>query len=323
MADTPLRVIFMGTAELACPSLAALSQWGGSEVVSVVTQPDRPRGRKLQLQPSCVKQCAEKLGLPLQQPRTLRDDAAFDTLAALEPDLIIVAAYGQILPSAVLDLPPHGCLNVHASILPRYRGAAPIQWALLNGDNETGVTIMRMDAGLDTGDIVTEARTPIGAHDNSQTLHDRLAEMGAELLIKTVPGYVSGDIVPQPQTEEGASHARKIRKADGRMNWEAPAHELLRRIRAFTPWPGAFTELPAQEERLLKIWEAEVMDGDGPAGEVIVADESGIVVACGEQALRLTTVQRNGGKRMAAADFLRGCQLKPGMVLGEAVSNAP
>ena len=313
----------MGTAELACPSLAALFEWEGSDVVSVVTQPDRPRGRKLQLQPSCVKQCAEKLGLPALQPETLRDDAAFNTLATFEPDLIVVAAYGQILPSAILDLPPHGCLNVHASILPRYRGAAPIQWALLNGDKETGVTIMRMDAGLDTGDIVTEARTPIGTHDNSQTLHDRLAEMGAELLIKTVPGYVSGNIVPQPQPKEGVSHARKIRKADGRINWDAPAHELLRCIRAFTPWPGAFTELPAREERLLKIWEAEVMDGGGPAGEVIVADESGIVVACGEQALRVTTVQRGGGKRMAAADFLRGCPLKSGMLLGGATSDAP
>ncbi len=313
----------MGTAELACPSLVALSQWEGSDVISVVTRPDRPRGRKLQLQPSCVKQCAEELGLPLQQPETLRDDVVFNTLVALEPDLVVVAAYGQILPSAVLDLPPHGCLNIHASILPRYRGAAPIQWALLNGDNETGVTIMRMDAGLDTGDIVTEARTPIGTHDNSQTLHDRLAEMGAELLIKTVPGYVSGNIVPQPQPKEGVSHARKIRKADGRINWDAPAHELLRCIRAFTPWPGVFTELPAREERLLKIWEAEVMDGGGPAGEVIVSDESGIVVACGEQALRVTTVQRGGGKRMAAADFLRGCPLKSGMLLGGATSDAP
>ena len=312
----------MGTAGLACPSLVALSVWGGSDVVSVVTQPDRPRGRKLQLQPSCVKQCAEKLGLPLQQPETLRDDVAFYALAVLEPDLIVVAAYGQILPSAVLDLPPHGCLNVHASILPRYRGAAPIQWALLNGDNETGVTIMRMDAGLDTGDIVAEARTPIGLHDNSQTLHDRIAEMGAELLIKTVPGYVSGDIIPQPQPEEGASHARKIRKADGRMNWGAVAHELLWRIRAFTPWPGAFTELPVKEQRLLKIWEAEVMDGDGSAGEVVVADESGIVVVCGEQALRLTAVQRDGGKRMTAADFLRGCPIKSGMLFGETTFDA-
>ena len=313
----------MGTAELACPSLVALNECKGIDVVSVVTQPNRPRGRKLQSQPSSVKQCAEDLNLPIQQPETLRDRGVFSTLLVLEPDLIVVAAYGQILPTAVLDLPSHGCLNIHASILPKYRGAAPIQWALLNGDNETGVTIMLMDAGLDTGDIVSEARTPIGSHDNSQTLHDRLAEMGAELLVKTVPGYVSGEIVPEPQPEEGSSHARKIKKVDGRMNWGEPAHGLLRRIRAFTPWPGAFTELPSQEQRLLKIWEADVMDGDGPAGEVIVADESGIVVACGEQALRLTIVQRDGGKRMAVADFLRGCSLEPGMVLGEPISEDP
>ncbi len=306
----------MGTAELACPSLVALSEWEGSDIVTVVTQPDRPKGRKLQLQPSYVKQCAEKLGLPLQQPETLRNNVAFDALAVLKPDLIVVAAYGQILPSAVLDLPPHGCLNVHASILPRYRGAAPIQWALLNGDKETGVTIMHMDTGLDTGDIVSVARTPIGAHDNAQTLHDRLSEMGAELLIKSVPRYVSGDIATRPQPADGASLARKIRKADGRMNWEMPAHELLWRIRAFTPWPGAFTDLPTNEKCILKIWEAEIIDGDGPAGEVILADESGIVVACGEQALRLTIVQRNGAKRMAVSDFLRGCSLEAGLVLG-------
>lgn len=310
----------MGTAELACPSLVALHECEVTDMVSVVTQPDRPRGRKLQSRPSLVKQCAEELNLPVQQPETLRDSGAFDALAALRPDLIVVAAYGQILPLAVLDLPSHGCLNVHASVLPKYRGAAPIQWALLNGDNDTGVTIMKMDAGLDTGDIVAEVRTLIGTHDNAQTLHDRLAEMGAELLVKTVPGYVSGEIVPEPQPEGGMSYARKIKKSDGRMIWGKPAYELLRCIRAFTPWPGAFTELPSEEQRILKIWEAEVLEGNGPAGEVIVADESGIVVACGEQALRLTVVQRDGSKRMAVADFLRGCSLESGMVLGEIIS---
>ena len=313
----------MGTAKLACPSLVALHEYQGIDVVSVVTQPDRPRGRKLQPQPSLVKQCAEELNLSVQQPETLRDSEAFSELSMLEPDLIVVVAYGQILPTAVLDLPSHGCLNIHASILPKYRGAAPIQWTLLNGDNEAGVTIMLMDAGLDTGDIISEARTPVGSHDNSQTLHDRLAEMGAELLIKTMPSYLSGDIVPLQQPEEGASHARKIKKEDGRMNWGEPAYELLRRIRAFTPWPGAFTELPSQEQRLLKIWEAEVVDGDGPAGEVILADESGIVVACGEQALRLTTVQRDGGKRMTVADFLRGYPRERGTVMGAAISLVP
>jgi methionyl-tRNA formyltransferase len=283
----------------------------------VVTQPDRPGGRKLQPQPSFVKQCATKLGLQAQQPSSLRDSAFFNELVSLKPDLVVVAAYGQILPLEILELPAHGCLNVHASILPQHRGAAPIQWALLNGDRETGVTIMKMDEGLDTGGMIAMARTPIGALDNAQTLHDRLAQMGADLLRKTLPGYVAGDLTPKPQLEKDASYARKIKKADGLMRWGDSAPLLIRRIRAFTPWPGAFTEMPMAEQRILKILDAKVSDGNGKEGEVILADESGIVVACGEQALRLLTVQREGSKRMAAADFLRGCPLRVGMVLGE------
>ena len=309
-------MIFMGTAELACPSLLALHEWSGAEVVSVVTQPDRPGGRKLQPRPSFVKQCANKLGLPLQQPRTLRGSEAYNELAAIEPDLVVVAAYGQILPLEILELPGHGCLNVHASILPRHRGAAPIQWALLNGDRETGVTIMQMDAGLDTGGMVAAARTPIEEHDNAQTLHDRLANMGADLLVKTVPGYLAGDLIPQPQREDDASYARKIKKADGLMRWENSAPALLRRIMAFNPWPGAFTELPMTGQRMLKILDAKVTDGKGGNGEIILVDESGIVVACGERALRLLAVQREGAKQMGTADFLRGCPLRSGMVLG-------
>jgi len=312
-----LRVIFMGTAELACPTLVALHEANDIDVVAVVTQPDRPRGRKLHLESSFVKRCAQKFNLPILQPATLRADATLETLMQLKPDLIVVTAYGQILPSAALQLPNHGCLNVHTSLLPRYRGAAPIQWALLNGDAETGVTIMLMDAGLDTGDIVALAHTQIEIYDNAQTLHDRLAKMGAELLLKIIPGYVAGDIKPVPQPVVGPSYARKILKEDGRLDWSMPANHLMRCIRAFTPWPGAYTELPLGEKRLLKIWGAEVVDGNGQAGQLIVSDESGIVVACGEQALRLTTVQREGGKRMAVTDLLRGCQLKLGMVFGK------
>ena len=310
-------MIFMGTAELACPSLSALHSWGGAKVVAVVTQPDRPGGRKLQPQPSFVKRCANKLGLPIQQPSSLRDSTAFNDLVSLKPDLVVVAAYGQILPPEILELPAHGCLNVHASILPRHRGAAPIQWALLNGDRETGVTIMQMDEGLDTGGMIAVSRTPIGALDNAQTLHDRLAQMGADLLVKSVPRFVAGDLTPKPQLEKDASYARKIKKADGLMQWDDSAPVLIRRIRAFKPWPGAFTEKPLAEQRILKILDAKVSDGNGKEGEVILADESGIVVACGEKALRLLTVQREGSKRMAAADFLRGCPLRVGMVLGE------
>jgi methionyl-tRNA formyltransferase len=306
----------MGTAELACASLIALHQWHGAEVVTVITQPDRPRGRKLQTQPSFVKNCAVEYGLPVQQPESLRNGAALDALAKLKPDLIVVTAFGQILPAAVLELPPHGCLNVHTSLLPRHRGAAPIQWAILEGDRETGVTIMQMDEGLDTGPIVAIERTTIEPSDNAQTLHDRLAAMGANLLVESLPGYLSGELQPCPQPSEGATYARKIKKTDGRIDWGERAIALLRRIRAFTPWPGAFTEMPMAELPRLKILTAEVTEGDGQNGEVIVANESGIVVACGEQSLRLKIVQREGGQQMAAAEFLRGCPLEAGTVLG-------
>ena len=306
----------MGTAELACASLIALHQWHGAEVVAVVTQPDRPRGRKLQAQPSFVKQCADDLGLSVQQPETLRDDAVLESLVQFKPHLIVVTAFGQILPAAVLEIPPHGCLNVHTSLLPRHRGAAPIQWAILEGDRETGVTIMQMDEGLDTGGIIAMERTVIDPSDNAQTLHDRLAAMGAKLLVESLPGYLSGELQPRPQPDEVATYARKIKKTDGRIDWGEPASMLLRRIRAFTPWPGAFTEMPIAELPRLKIWEAELAENDGQNGQVIAADETGIMVACGEQSLRLKIVQREGGQQMAAADFLRGCPLEVGTVLG-------
>ena len=306
----------MGTAELACASLIALHQWHGAEVVAVVTQPDRPRGRKLQPQPSFVKQCADDLGLSVQQPETLRDDAALQSLVQFNPDLIVVTAFGQILPAAVLEIPPHGCLNVHTSLLPRHRGAAPIQWAILEGDRETGVTIMQMDEGLDTGGIIAMERTVIDPSDNAQTLHDRLAAMGAKLLVESLPGYLSGELQPRPQPDEVATYARKIKKTDGRIDWGEPAYMLLRRIRAFTPWPGVFTEMPMADLPRLKIWEAELAENDGQNGQVIAVDESGIMVACGEQSLRLKILQREGGQQMAVADFLRGCPLEVGTVLG-------
>ncbi|MBC8002157.1 MAG: methionyl-tRNA formyltransferase, partial [Opitutaceae bacterium] len=280
-------------------------------------RPDRPKGRDLKLQPSAVKETASRLGLPVLQPEKARDPAFVQTLRELRPDLMVVAAYGQILPQSILDLAPSGCLNVHTSILPRYRGAAPIQWALLNGDPETGVTIMKMDAGLDTGAMVAIQTTPITPEDNAQTLHDRLAEIGAKLLIETIPAYVAGQITPVPQPTDGGSYARKISKEDGRIDWTQPASSLWNRIRAFTPWPGAFTFQQFQPKpRLLKIWQAGVIDGQGAAGEVIRADKSGIVVACGAQALLIVTLQREGGKKMSAGEFLNGGDLKIGDRLG-------
>ncbi len=315
MAD--LRIIFFGTAELACASLSALAASGIGEVVGVVTQPDRPKGRELKLTPSPVKTLAEELKLPVLQPARARDPQFIQTLAELRPDLIVVAAYGQILPPAILDLPRHGCLNVHTSLLPKHRGAAPIQWAILNGDCETGVTIMKMDPGLDTGGILTQQTTPIVPEDNAQTLHDRLARLGAELLLQTIPDYVSGNILPHPQLPEGASYARKITKEDGRLDWNHPARGLWNQIRALTPWPGSFTFLPGTTERpLLKIWQAEVIENtSGQSGEILRAERADLVVACGEQALGLLVLQREGGRRLSAAEFLSGHPLQAGLRL--------
>jgi len=222
----PLSIVFMGTAELACASLEALTRDPACQVTSVVSQPDRPKGRELKLQPSPVKALALKLGLPVLQPERARNEAFIQQLAALRPDLIVVAAYGQILPPAILELPRFGCLNVHTSLLPKYRGAAPIQWAILNDERETGVTIMKMDAGLDTGDILSQRATPIAAQDNAETLHNRLARLAAELLLQTLPELVAGRIQPQPQDAAQASLARKITKEDGRLDWKQPARSL-------------------------------------------------------------------------------------------------
>jgi methionyl-tRNA formyltransferase len=312
-----LRVIFMGTAELSCDSLRALIASPLFQVGAVVTQPDRPKGRELKLQPSPVKELALQAGLPVLQPERARDEAFLGALRDLQPDLIAVAAYGQILPQSILDLPRHGCLNVHTSLLPRYRGAAPIQWAILNGDAETGVTIMKMDAGLDTGDILTQATTPIHPEDNSETLHNRLARMGAELLVRTIPDYVVGKLNSRPQPADGATYAPKIKKQDGHIDWNQPASVLWNRVRGLMPWPGAFSYLPGQlQPHLLKIWQAEVVARSGPPGEVLQADKAGIVVGCGREALRILILQREGGRHLPAQDFLTGHPLRPGQRLG-------
>jgi methionyl-tRNA formyltransferase len=267
------------------------------------------------------------------QPERARDEKFIAELRALRPDLIIVVAYGQILPPAILNLPRHGCLNVHTSLLPKYRGAAPIQWAIANGDTETGVTIMKLDAGLDTGPVVSQRRTAIQPEDDSAVLHDRLAQLGAELLVQTIPDYVAGKIQPRPQPAAGASHAAKIKKEDGRIDWNQPARTIWNRLRAFTPWPGAFTSLPKAMEgtassvpsfaksqgsdkalpsKMIKIWKAEMVEKSGGAGEVLSADKTGIVVGCGKGALRISELQREGGRRLTAAEFLAGHALKVG-----------
>ncbi|HTX21133.1 MAG TPA: methionyl-tRNA formyltransferase [Candidatus Aquilonibacter sp.] len=308
-----MKIVFMGTAELSCASLEKLAHDGYFQIAAVVTQPDKPKGRELKPQPSPVKLLAQKLKLPFLQPAKARDENFISELRQLQLDLIVVIAYGQILPPAILDLPKFGCVNVHTSLLPKYRGAAPVQSAILNGETETGVTIMKMDAGLDTGDILAQTRTPILPEDNSQTLHDRLAQLGADLLVETIPNYVAGKILMRPQPKEGATYAAKIKKEDGRIDWNKPAEKILNRLRAFTPWPGAFTFLKTEAKpQLLKIWKAEVVEESGNAGEILSVDKNGIVVACGKNSLRILELQREGGRRLEAREFLAGNPLAPG-----------
>ena len=310
------RILYMGTAEIACAPLKALHDLPSCELISVLTQPDRPRGRGMNLQPSAVKQCANELGLSVLQPPTLRNDDVLEQLRSLRADVIVVMAFGQILPQSVLDLPKHGAVNIHASILPRHRGAAPIQWAILEGDHETGVTLMKMDAGLDTGDIIAISRTPIHATDNSQNLHDRLADLGASLLTATLRDYLAGSISPKPQDNNHSTYARKITKDDGQIDWSMPAIQIHRRIRALAPWPGAFTFLPVKQRRLLKISEANISKSQGNAGEILSVGGNGLVVACGDNSLELTKLHREGSRAMNVNDLLNGCPFASGMMLG-------
>jgi methionyl-tRNA formyltransferase len=312
-----LRTVFMGTADLACPILRLLAQQPFVRMAGVVTQPDRPKGRDLHPAPPPVKTVAVELSLPVFQPERIRRAEAQQVLADWSPELVVVAAYGQILPKSVLDLPRWGCLNVHASILPKYRGASPIQWSILQDEPETGVTIMKMDEGLDTGDILTQQSTAITPQDTAQTLHDRLASLGAELLVHTIPGYVQGGITPRPQPPGQDSYARKISKEDGRLSWLLPARRLWNQVRAFNPWPGSFFLQPAAPRPMLvKVWAAEVEPRlSGEPGVVLRADAQGIVVASQDGALRITELQREGKRRLKASEYLAGNPIPAGLRL--------
>jgi methionyl-tRNA formyltransferase len=286
------RLIFAGTPQFAAQHLQALVDLP-LELVAVYTQPDRPAGRGKKLSASPVKQIAESLGLPVYQPLSLRDHAAQAEMAALRPDLLVVVAYGLILPQAVLDIPRFGCINVHASLLPRWRGAAPIQRAIEAGDEITGISIMQMDAGLDTGPVLADIEIPIAADTTAGELLDRLAEVGAPLLaqvLHNLPGHLAG---AQPQNDQTASYAHKLEKAEAQLDWTLTASVLERQVLAFNPFPVAWSLLGPQR---LKIWRAHRCDGSGPAGTILRADETGLVVACGEQALCITTLQLPGGK---------------------------
>jgi methionyl-tRNA formyltransferase len=318
-----MRLIFAGTPEFAQVAMAALHS-AGHEIVGVLTQPDRPAGRGMKLQPSPVKQWALAHQVPVAQPRSLRLDgkypedaaAARDALLAMQADAMIVAAYGLILPQWTLDLPRLGCLNIHASLLPRWRGAAPIHRAIEAGDRQTGITIMQMDAGLDTGDMLWLRHEAILPNDTTATLHDRLAALGGEAIVQALAAL--GDLPHQKQAAEGVTYAHKIEKTEAAVDWALPAEVLARRIRAFDPFPGVTVPLAsATGTEILKLWRAQAEPLGTPAepGTVISADASGVRVACGQGQLCLTQLQRPGGKRLDAADFLRGCPLQTGQRL--------
>ena len=303
-----MRLIFAGTPEFAATALAALIH-AGHAIALVLTQPDRPAGRGLQLKVSSVKSLALQHGLPVAQPKSLKDPLDQAALSAVAADLMVVAAYGLILPPAVLAIPRLGCLNIHASLLPRWRGAAPIQHALLAGDAETGITIMQMDAGLDTGAMLLRKSLAIAAGDTARTLHDKLAALGAAAIVEAVDLLQRAPLTPQAQDASLATYAGKISKQDAHIDWHQPAAAIERAVRAYHPAPGAFT---LRDAEALKLWAASVTDGQGPAGTVLAADKQGVVVACGEHALRITELQRAGGKRLPVAQFLAGLAIAPG-----------
>lgn len=319
-----MRVIFAGTPEFARVALERLHA-AGFEIPLVLTQPDRPAGRGMKLQPSPVKQFALAHGLPLAQPRSLRLDgkypedaaAARDAIAAARADVMVVAAYGLILPAWTLAAPRLGCLNIHASLLPRWRGAAPIHRAIEAGDRETGVTIMQMDEGLDTGDMLLVERVAIAADETTASLHDKLAALGGRLVVEALELAACGGLRPVPQPAEGVTYAHKIEKAEAAIDWSQPADAIERRIRAFDPFPGATAQLGDES---LKVWRARaVMQGRGSVapGTIVAVDEHGIGVACGQGRLEVTQLQRAGGKRLAADAFLRGLPLAPGQRFGD------
>lgn len=306
-----MKLVFAGTPDFAVPSLDALVQ-GGHEILAVYTQPDRPAGRGRQAQASPVKQYALAHELPIHQPESLVGEA--ETLRALAPDAMIVVAYGQILSAAILEIPRHGCLNVHASLLPRWRGAAPIQRAIEAGDAQTGVTIMQMDVGLDTGPILLQRATPINKDDTGGSLHDRLAQLGAVALAEALDALAAGSLEPRVQDEQSANYASKLKKQEGALDWTQSADLLARRVRAFNPWPVAYCQWNGKRLRILEA-HAEDADPGRQAGLVMEAGTTGIHVATGNGNLVLTRLQAEGGTVQDAAAFLNGHALSPGETL--------
>ncbi len=311
----PLRIIFAGTPDFAARHLQALID-SEHQIVGVYSQPDRPAGRGKKLKASEVKELALANDLPVFQPASLKNDDALSELSNLKADIMIVVAYGLLLPKAILEAPRLGCLNVHGSILPRWRGAAPIQRAIWAGDDETGVTIMQMDEGLDTGDMLHISRCPIDAAETSASLYTKLAELGPTALIETIAKLANDEITPQVQDDELANYAKKLSKDEANIDWTMDAAQIERNIRAFNPWPVCFTKMG---ENTVKIYQADVVEQQGTPGTILNSDKHGIVVACGTHALKITQLQPQGKKPMAVTDFLNGRSdwVTPGSVLGE------
>jgi methionyl-tRNA formyltransferase len=311
-----VRVVFLASGAFAIPSLEALVA-AGHEVAALVTQPDRESGRGKSLAPPKVKPVAEALGIPVLQPARVRAPEAQAALRDLRPELQVVVAFGQILPRAVIDIAKHGTVNVHGSLLPRLRGAAPIQWAIANGDSETGVTTMQIDEGLDTGPLLLARALPIGPDETAAELEPRLARLGAELLVETLAGIESGTLAPVPQDASRATHAPLLTKEHGRVDWSLPAHAIACRARGFHPWPGAFTQAEGRLVKLLRVHEATRGATDADPGQVLQADAAGVTVACGAgTALRLEEVQPASRRAMPAAAWAQGARLQPGIRLG-------
>ncbi|HYR05160.1 MAG TPA: methionyl-tRNA formyltransferase [Gallionella sp.] len=303
-----MKIIFSGTPQFAASALAALLK--EHQIVAVLTQPDRPAGRGMQLVASPVKQLALQHGLPVLQPATLKTEEAQRSIAALDADVMVVAAYGLILPKAVLQLPPHGCLNIHASLLPRWRGAAPIPRAIQAGDGETGITIMQMDEGLDTGDMLLRRVCQITPNDTAQTMHDKLAVLGADCILEALCLLQEGRLTPAKQDDAAATYAAKLLKSEAQIDWRQDARQIERTVRAFNPFPVCHASFDGV---VLKIWQATLQEGvQGKPGKVLAVDKRGITVACGKDALRLEVLQRPGGKAQSAVQFLQAMPVRPG-----------
>jgi len=321
-----MRIVFCGTGEIGLPTLRVLAESGSHDLIGVVSQPDRPAGRDLKPRASAIKIEAQSRGIDIFQPARMRDPSARDFLMGLAPDAMVVAAYGQILPAEILQLPRFGCLNVHVSLLPRHRGASPIQSAILAGDSETGVTVMAMDEGLDTGDILLVSKTEIRAEETAGELHDRLAAMAPAAVMQSLEQLAAGTSVRTPQENALATHAPKLQKSDGWLDWSRPAGELARRVRAMNPWPGAAARL---SDQTLKVHRARAVAGEGEPGTILSAGKDGFLIATGSGALALEEVQLEGRKRTSGLEFLRGYRLAVGEKLfsvdeaGSSVRQAP